>query len=156
MLNVLLIQSDPKNSDIIRVGLEQFQSFEIDRAEDASGVEMAREKEYALIIVDLDLEGSVDGMQVIRQIREFNQTSEIILVTPGRSSRLLSKEKQKQNVFALLPLPITADAFFKLISRVKERLESSGTRPTPKSTEGAPSAPRRKEFDEEQAPPSVR
>lgn len=141
MLSALLVQSDPKTSDIIRVGLEQFQSFEIDSASDAWGVEMAKEKKYDLIIVDLDLDGHVDGMQVVRQIREFDDKTEIILVTPGRSSRLLSREKQKQNVFALLPLPITAESFFKLISRVKERIEGQSGRPGKKGSEASSENP---------------
>ncbi len=124
MLKALLIESDPRNRDIIKVGLDQFQVFEVDHAEDAWGVEMAREKGYDLILVNVELSGNADGLAVVRQIREFDQTAEIILLTRGRSSRILGKEKAAHNLFALLALPVEEESFFKTIKRVKDRLEA--------------------------------
>lgn len=124
MIKSLLIESDPKNRDIIRTGLDQFQVFAVDCAEDAWGVDMAREKPYDLVVVDLELGGRADGMAVVRQIREFDQDAEIVLITRGRSSRLLSKEKAVSNIFALLPLPLDEVGFFKLLARVRDRIES--------------------------------
>lgn len=124
MIKSLLIESDPKNRDIIRTGLDQFQVFAVDCAQDAWGVDMAREKAYDLIVVDLELGGRADGMAVVRQIREFDQDAEIVLITRGRSSRLLSKEKAVSNIFALLPLPLDEVGFFKLLARVRDRIES--------------------------------
>jgi DNA-binding response OmpR family regulator len=124
MIKVLLIESDPKTRDIIEVGLDNFQAFEVDNAEDSWAVEMAKENSYDLLLVDLELADHVDGMEVVRQIREADPEVEIIVITKGRSSKLLSKEKNALNVFALLPTPIEELSFFKLIGRVRDRIES--------------------------------
>jgi len=126
MIKVLLIESDPKTRDIIRVGLDNFQVFEVDLADDTWGVDMAKEKKYDLVIVDLELAGGADGMNVVHQIREFDEDTEIILVTKGKSSRLLSKEKAASNLFALLSTPVNELSFCKMISRVRDRIEAKG------------------------------
>ena len=122
MIKVLLIESDTKNRDIVDVGLENFQAFEVDHAEDAWGVEMARENSYDLIIVNLVLANHTDGMELVKLIREFEEEAEIVVMTRGKSSRLLSKEKSTSNIFSLLSLPIDEQAFFKTIMRVKDRI----------------------------------
>ena len=122
MIKVLLIESDTKNRDIVTVGLENFQAFEVDYAEDAWGVEMARENSYDLILVNLVLADHTDGMELVKQIREFEEEAEIVVMTRGKSSRLLSKEKSASNIFSLLSLPIDEQAFFKTIVRVKDRI----------------------------------
>jgi len=124
MIKVLLIESDPKTRDIIEVGLDNFQVFEVDNAEDSWAVDMAKEKSYDLVLVNLELANHVDGMDVVRKIREADQEVEIIVITRGKSSRLLSKEKAVSGVFALLPSPIEELAFFKLIGRVRDWIES--------------------------------
>ncbi len=108
MIKALLIEADPTTRDIIKTGLEQFQAFEIDLSDDAWGVEMAREKTYDLILVNLELPDGADGITVSKQIREFDKDCEIVLITRGKSSRLLTKEKAAQNIFSLLSCPIDA------------------------------------------------
>lgn len=124
MIKVLLIESDPKTRDIIEVGLDNFQVFEVDHAIDSWGVEMAKENTYDLIMVNLELANHTDGMEVVRQIREFDQGVEVIVITKGKSSRLLSKEKAVSNIFALLAAPIEEQNFFKLIARARDRIDS--------------------------------
>ena len=124
MIKVLLIESDARTRDIIEVGLDNFQAFDVDHAEDAWAVEMAKQNSYDLLLVDLELANHVDGMDVVRQIREADSDVEIIVITKGKSSKLLSKEKNALNVFALLPTPIEELAFFKLIGRVRDRIET--------------------------------
>jgi DNA-binding response OmpR family regulator len=105
------------------VGLDQFQVFDVDHAEDAWGVEMAREGSYDLMLANLELGKGVDGLDIVKEIREFDDKAEIVLITRGRSSKLLSKEKAAQNIFALLTQPVEEQPFFKLLARVRERIE---------------------------------
>jgi len=128
MIKVLLIESEPKVRDIIMVGLDQFQVFEVDHAEDEWAVEMAREKPYDLVLVNLELGKGVDGMEIAKLIREYEKDAEIVLITRGRSSKLISKEKAALNVFALLTLPIEEEPFFKMVARAKDRIESKDSR----------------------------
>jgi DNA-binding response OmpR family regulator len=124
MIKALLIESDPRLGDIIEVGLDTFQAFEVDRAKDSSATTMMRDKPYDLIIANFDLGGKGDGVAVIRQIREDNQEVEIIAVASGKSSRSHAKEKAAANLFAVLPLPLDERHFYKTLARARDRIEA--------------------------------
>ncbi len=128
MYKVLIIEQDKRNRDIIKVGLDNFQQFEVDYAEDAWGVELAREKSYDVIIASLKLAGRTDGMMLVKQIREFDSDVEILMLTHGRSSRLLNKEKALSDIFGLIQLPVDEDAFFKTMARLTDRLKNKRRR----------------------------
>ena len=123
MLRVLLIEHDKPTRDIIKTGLDSFQEFEVDFAEDAWAVNMAKAKSYDLIIANLKLGNHVDGMALVKEIREFEKEAEILLLTHGRSSKLLSKEKSLTNITGLIPLPIDEVSFYKTIARVRDRIK---------------------------------
>ena len=129
MLRVLLIENDKKIRDIIKVGLDNFQEFEVDFAEDGWAVSMAEAKSYDLIIADLRLGDRVDGMALIKEIRQFDAESEVLLLSHGRSSRLLTKEKALTGIMGIIPLPIEEVSFYKTLSRVRDRIQRK-RRPT--------------------------
>ena len=124
MIRALLIESDPRLRDIIEVGLDTFQAFEIDRAKDSAAISMAREKAYDLIIVDFELPRKGEGIDVIRKIRELCETVEIIALAPGKTARTCAKEKASANLFAVLPIPLNEQSFFKTIARARDRIEA--------------------------------
>jgi DNA-binding NtrC family response regulator len=124
MIRALLIESDPRLRDIIEVGLETFQAFDIDRAKDASAIAMARERNYDLLLVNSDVEGRNDGLDIIRQVRENNQTVEILVMADGKGAKAMSKEKSALNIFSILNLPIDEQHFYKTVARAKDRIEA--------------------------------
>ncbi len=124
MIRALLIESDPRLRDIVEVGLDTFQSFEIDRATDSAAISMAREKPYDLIIANFELTGKGEGLDVIRQIRELCESVEIIALAPGKVARSHAKEKAATNLFAILPVPIDEQQFFKTVARARDRIEA--------------------------------
>jgi len=124
MIRALLIESDPRLRDIIEVGLETFQAFEIERAKDASALSMIREKEFDLLLVNADVEGKGDGLKIIRQVRETNQTVEILVLAEGKATKTMIREKSACNIFAVLPLPIDELHFYKTIARARDRIEA--------------------------------
>ena len=124
MIKALLIESDPRLRDIIEVGLETFQAFEIDRAKDASAVAMVQEREYDLLLVNADVAGKGDGLAIIRQIRENNQTVEILVLAEGKGAKTMMKEKSACNIFSVLTLPINETHFYKTVARARDRIEA--------------------------------
>ena len=52
MIKVLLIESDPETRDIIQVGLDNFQVFEVDHASDTWGLELFRENDRVALRED--------------------------------------------------------------------------------------------------------
>ena len=128
MIKVLLIESDSANRDIIKVGLSEFQVFEVDHAVDEQAVEMAEDGQYDLVIANVELAERQDGLQIIRRIREICPAAEIIALARGKSSRLLAKEKTASSLSATIPIPIDAADFYKTIARVKQRIESTRSR----------------------------
>ncbi len=124
MIRALLIESDPRLRDIIEVGLDTFQAFEIDRTKDSSAILMAREKTYDLIIANFELARKGEGLKVIRQIRDQCESVEIIALAPGKTARSHAKEKASTNLFAILPIPLNEQHFFKTIARARDRIEA--------------------------------
>lgn len=124
MVKALLIESDPKVRDLIEVGLRNFPGFSVDHSDDTWAVEMARERNYDLVIADIELAGGMNGLDLVKSIREFDPDVEVILVGRGKAARAAAKEKSAANVFAVLHLPFQEEGFFKLISRAKDRIES--------------------------------
>ncbi len=125
-LSVLLIESDPAVRDLIRVGLESFDSFDVDVADDHWGVEFVRDGRYDLVLLDLEIgTGASDGFSLVGKIREYDEHPLIIALKPGRTSRHLSREKNAHDVFALITLPLDVAGFFKTIARARDRVLES-------------------------------
>lgn len=123
MIKVLLIVSDPTTRDTIQVGLRNFPGFEVEHAEDRWAVDMAREERYDLILASTRLSGEKSGLDIVRRIREFDSTSEIILITKGHSAKAVGREKTALNLFGHLEVPIDDQAFFKTLRRAKDLID---------------------------------
>ncbi|MCB1914073.1 MAG: response regulator, partial [Rhodocyclaceae bacterium] len=66
---VLLVEDEPINREVARMFLEEI-GFEIDEAENgAEAVRMAYEKDYAIIIMDMQMP-VMDGLKATRKLRE--------------------------------------------------------------------------------------
>ncbi len=122
MIRALVIEGDPRLRDIIEVGLETFQAFDVDRVKDASAISMVAERGYDLLLVNADVEEKGDGLKIIRQIRDMNQTVEIIVLAEGKAMRTMTKEKSACNIFSVIPLPINEQHFYKTIARARDRI----------------------------------
>ena len=80
MVNVLVVEDDPRIVRFVRRGLE-VEGFSVDVAEngdDALG--LSHDNDYQLVILDRMLPG-VDGMEVCRQLREAKNQCLILMLT---------------------------------------------------------------------------
>jgi DNA-binding NtrC family response regulator len=121
-LNVLIVEEDARTRDLLRVGLDSFASFNVESIEPEWASEVARDRAFDLVLVNLEMADGTDGLAVVQAIREVNPRPEFILLTSGRSSRFLSSQKNANNIFAFLTLPLDVTAFFKTIARARDRI----------------------------------
>ena len=117
-MRLLVVEDEHKIATALKQGLEQH-SYAVDVAFDGdSGLAMATTEKYDLIILDRMLPGSVDGMGILRQLRESQNHVPVILLT--------AKDKVLDKAFGLnsgaddyLVKPF---AFVELIARVRALL----------------------------------
>ncbi len=77
---ILIIEDDLKIVKLLEIHLTDM-GFEIQKAHDGiTGLEMALNEEYRLIILDLMLP-ELDGIEVCRRIREHNRFTPIVMLT---------------------------------------------------------------------------
>ena len=79
-LRVLVIEDEPTIIEFLRVGLT-YEHYQVAVAEDgSSGLALAKQQVFDLIILDLMLPG-IDGFAVCRQLREMGNDIPIIMLT---------------------------------------------------------------------------
>ncbi len=123
MIRCLLVTGDKSARDVIKVGLDQTSSFEVDVSEDSWAVEMAKAKHYQVVIADSTLSDGADGLDLLRQIRDVLSDAELLLVARSKTqSRYLTRDKQELGIYAFLHYPVEPLDFFKVIGRLLERL----------------------------------
>jgi CheY-like chemotaxis protein/HPt (histidine-containing phosphotransfer) domain-containing protein len=84
---VLLVEDDPRMPEVLS-GLLQDDNITLSSASDAAtGLKLAREKQFDVILLDLGLPG-VNGMELLRQLKEFpeTQTIPVIVLTAWNST----------------------------------------------------------------------
>ncbi|NEM99029.1 response regulator transcription factor [Pontibacter burrus] len=79
-MNVLVIEDEPNVVAFVKKGLQE-QSYEVDVAYDGqTGLSLALQKDYALIVLDVILPNS-NGIQVCQDIRKHNMHVPILMLT---------------------------------------------------------------------------
>ena len=86
----------------------------VTRGEDA--VDLARENSTDLILMDIMLEGEIDGIEAMKIIRQ-NSAVPVIYVT-GNSDKSTIERAKETNYIAYLVKPIVFDQLKKAISQV--------------------------------------
>jgi len=80
-LRLLLIEDDEMIQEVVSRGLEEEQGYEVDTAGDGpTGLRMALDEDYALIILDLMLPG-LNGLRICEEIRNRRISTPILMLT---------------------------------------------------------------------------
>lgn len=123
MIPCLLVTSDKGVRDVLKVGLEQTQTFTVDTVDDTWATEMVRSKPYEVVIVDPQRADGGDGTQILTEIRGLAPDANLLLVARGRSqNRFLARERQQLGIYALVHVPVEPVEFFETIARLLERI----------------------------------
>ncbi len=121
-LNVLIVEDDTCTRDLLRVGLDIFPSLAVESVESAWAEGVVAERSFDIILLNLELPGDRDGLDLVRSLRVADPRPEFILLTKGRTSRFLSSQKNANNIFAFLTLPLDVPSFFKTVARARDRI----------------------------------
>lgn len=79
-MNILFVEDEPNVVAFVKKGLQE-QSYDVDVAYDGqTGLSLALQKEYALIVLDVILPNS-NGIQVCSEIRKYNLHVPILMLT---------------------------------------------------------------------------
>ena len=80
-MRILVVEDEHKIANAVKRGLEQ-QSYAVDVAYDGDdGLAMATSEPYDLVILDRMLPGSIDGMGILKKLREQKLHMPILLLT---------------------------------------------------------------------------
>jgi CheY-like chemotaxis protein len=116
----ILIVDDEKN---IRLTLSQsleVLGVETDTAEDGKeALVKLREKEFGVILLDIRMPG-VDGMEVLRQVRESKPDIRIIIITAYGTIEL-AVEAMKLGAADFIPKPFVPEEIREVVARVLDR-----------------------------------
>jgi DNA-binding response OmpR family regulator len=117
-MRILVVEDEHKIANAVKKGLEQ-QSYAVDVAYDGdTGLSMAQDENYDLIILDRMLPGSVDGIGILQNLRK-NQNHTPILILTAKDRIIDKAEGLNAGADDYLVKPF---AFVELIARVRALL----------------------------------
>lgn len=117
-MRILVVEDEHKIANAIKSGLQQ-QSYAVDVCYNADeGLAMAATEPYDLLIVDIMMPGTIDGLGMVRQLRASNNHVPVLLLT--------AKDKILDKAFGLNTgaddYMVKPFAFVELIARVRALL----------------------------------
>jgi two-component system OmpR family response regulator len=124
MVKVLMIEDDPELASIIIKYLKRFE-IEVENIEEPyQGIEMLKEGDYQLLILDLTLP-HIDGLEVVSKIREFSSIP--IIISSARDDIVDKVVGLERGADDYLPKPYNPRELEARIKSLLRRQEKSKT-----------------------------
>jgi len=120
--NVLVIDDEAVMRDSCRQILSPY-DCNVKTAENGiSGLKAIQEEPFDIVILDLKMPG-MDGMKVLKKIKEDNPQTIVIVIT-GHATVESAVEAMKLGAYDFIPKPFTPDEFRAIVKRSLEKKES--------------------------------
>ena len=98
--------------------------FEVETyTEAAPAMAAMAEKPFDIVVTDLKMDG-MDGMEVLKRVRNMNPRTQVIIIT-GYASPETAELAQQQGVFEFLAKPFRLDELKQVIFRALEQQKGS-------------------------------
>jgi DNA-binding NtrC family response regulator len=115
----LVIDDDISTLEMMKFQLEAEGFFVITSEIGSKGLDFVKEMEFDIILTDLNLP-DINGIEMVRRIKEISPDTEIIMIT-GDGSVEKAVEAAKAGAFHFVEKPIDFDELILLINRAIER-----------------------------------
>lgn len=116
---ILLIDDDPGIRKVMSITLEDAGYRVLTAAEGKSGVELCRKQSPDIVITDIRMPG-IDGLEVLKRIKQLDSDVEVIVVTAFSEIELAIKALQL-DASDFITKPVNDDALWIALKRAKER-----------------------------------
>lgn len=121
MKTILIIDDERPTLDMLSLLMSAY-GYETYLAEDGEqGIEVFREKNPGIVLTDIKMPG-MDGLEVLRAIKELNPHTEVIVVT-GHGDMDLAIQALNLNATDFINKPVQRDALEAALNRAEERLD---------------------------------
>lgn len=119
-MEILLVVSDRRVRDQVKVGLQQWPEFHVTWGEGYSAINDLRQHHYDCVFLEIDADKR-EGLKLLQHMRSFDRTTEVVVITSGKQAREMAGEKSRLNIVAFLHVPIDVAEFFRLVGRFRAR-----------------------------------
>ena len=89
-------------------------------ADGAAALSAIQQERWDLVLSDLQLPGAIDGIQILRMLRQFNADAACVIMT-GRDGAETAVEAMPAGAFDYLVKPVTAERLWSVLERIKDR-----------------------------------
>lgn len=120
-MQILVVETDHLIRDQVKVGLQQFAAFSVTCGEGYAGINLIRQRDFDAVFLGVPEEPR-EARRMIEHLRGIRPKLDLIVLASERVARDLASDKQRLGIWSIHPTPIEVIDFFRLVSRVKERL----------------------------------
>ena len=116
--NILFVEDDEINRSVVKQFLKDACSLDLTSSGETS-VEMAKQKKYSVILMDLKLAGKMNGLDAAKEIRKINGYHDVPIVAVTAFTFLGGKEGMlKEGCTHYLPKPFSREKLLKLVEEI--------------------------------------
>jgi len=120
MMKLLVIDDEESTRDLLRISLES-DGYEVLTAEDGpSGLEIFIKDNPPIVLTDIKMPG-MDGIEVLRRVKEYNKDAEVIVIT-GHGEMNLAINALQLEASDFINKPISDAALGVALRRAKEKI----------------------------------
>ena len=119
-MDVLLVEKDPLIRDLVKVGLQQFDDFQVTVGVGHAGISQARAKQFDCVFLGVDPREK-DTMKLLKHLRSFDSATELFVLAAPQNAKDMSADKSRYDIHTFVQTPIVPKEFFALMNRFIER-----------------------------------
>lgn len=124
---ILVVDDERDHADGIVEAVEKYCARAIAVYTGKDAVEMLRSEKIDVVITDLNLKGTIDGLTVLTEAKNFNPNTEVILVT-AYGSIDNCKQAMRQGAFDYIVKPVDIDQLRAIVDEAGRKILQASSR----------------------------